>query len=114
MPDFEGLRALATGGASGIGLTTARLLNAEGATVAVLDREPFAGAENDRLHFVQAAVTDDDAVRRAVEAALAQLGGLDVLVEPDANPGAGPRRSARPRGPGLAPAPRPWPRRRPG
>jgi NAD(P)-dependent dehydrogenase (short-subunit alcohol dehydrogenase family) len=80
MPDFEGLRALVTGGASGIGLTTARLLIAEGATVAVLDREPFAGAENDHLHFVQADVTDDDAVRRAVDAAVAQLGGLDVLV----------------------------------
>jgi NAD(P)-dependent dehydrogenase (short-subunit alcohol dehydrogenase family) len=80
MPNFEGLRALVTGGASGIGLTTARLLTAEGATVAILDREPFADTQHDQLHFVQADVTDDAAVRSAVEAAIAQLGGLDVLV----------------------------------
>jgi NAD(P)-dependent dehydrogenase (short-subunit alcohol dehydrogenase family) len=72
MPDFEGLRALVTGEASGIGLTTARLLAAEGATVSVLDREPFADAEYDHPHFVRADVTDDAAVRRAVEAAIAQ------------------------------------------
>src|SRR5947207_3414813 len=33
---------------------------------------------------------------------------------PNVNRGAGPRRSARPRWPGLAPDLRPWPRRRPG
>ena len=80
MPGFEGLRAVVTGGASGIGLTTARLLAAEGATVAVLDREPLADAEHDHLRFVQADVADDTAVRRAVEAAISQLGGLDIVV----------------------------------
>src|SRR3982074_2774906 len=80
MPVFGGLRAVVTGGASGIGLTTARLLAAEGATVAVLDREPLADAEHDHLRFVQADVADDTAVRRAVEAAISQLGGLDILV----------------------------------
>jgi len=37
-PEFGGLAALVTGGASGIGLATARLLAARGARVAVLDR----------------------------------------------------------------------------
>ncbi len=37
-PEFAGLAALVTGGASGIGLATARLLAARGARVAVLDR----------------------------------------------------------------------------
>ena len=36
--EFEGLAALVTGGASGIGLATARLLAGRGARVAVLDR----------------------------------------------------------------------------
>ncbi len=38
--DLEGLGALVTGGASGIGLATARLLAARGARVAVLDLAP--------------------------------------------------------------------------
>ena len=37
--EFAGRAALVTGGASGIGLATARLLAARGARVAVLDRE---------------------------------------------------------------------------
>lgn len=38
MNDFDGLVALVTGGASGIGAATAALLQARGARVAVLDR----------------------------------------------------------------------------
>ena len=38
-PEFAGLAALVTGGASGIGLATARLLAARGARVTVLDRD---------------------------------------------------------------------------
>jgi 2-keto-3-deoxy-L-fuconate dehydrogenase len=37
--EFDGLAALVTGGASGIGLATARLLAARGARVAILDRD---------------------------------------------------------------------------
>ena len=37
--EFEGLTALVTGGASGIGLATAQLLTARGARVAILDRD---------------------------------------------------------------------------
>lgn len=40
MTDLTGLRAVVTGGASGIGLATARALVARGATVAVLDLDP--------------------------------------------------------------------------
>lgn len=38
--ELTGLRAIVTGGASGIGLATARLLTARGARVAVLDLDP--------------------------------------------------------------------------
>ena len=39
MSDFDGLVALITGGASGIGAATAELLRDRGARVAVVDRE---------------------------------------------------------------------------
>ncbi len=74
--ELDGLRALVTGGASGIGLATARLLDARGAAVAILDVSPGGTP----FHEVRADVTDDAAVRAAVEAAAAHLGGLDILV----------------------------------
>lgn len=73
--------ALITGGASGIGAATARHLAAEGMRVAVadLDDQREAGEElADEVHgsFVAIDVTDED----AVDAAFAEVGGLDVLV----------------------------------
>jgi 2-keto-3-deoxy-L-fuconate dehydrogenase len=74
--EFTGIRAIVTGGASGIGLATARLLTERGAAVACLDLtdppEPLFG--------VRADVRDDAAVRSAVTRAVEHLGGLDVLV----------------------------------
>ncbi|QIJ65952.1 SDR family oxidoreductase [Streptomyces sp. JB150] len=78
MSDFEGLRALVTGGASGIGRATAELLAERGARVAVLDRDP--ATVRPPLLAYRADVTDDTAVRRAVSAAAEDLGGLDILV----------------------------------
>src|SRR6516164_2148553 len=76
--EFAGLAALVTGGASGIGLATARLLAARGARVAALDQVgPPAG---DGIYPVLADVTDDAAVRAAVAQAGQALGGLDILV----------------------------------
>jgi 2-keto-3-deoxy-L-fuconate dehydrogenase len=77
MSGFDGVRALVTGGASGIGLATARRLVREGAKVAVLD---VADAGPDGFPYVRADVRDDAAVRAAVTEAVAALGGLDVLV----------------------------------
>ncbi|MFF2407974.1 SDR family NAD(P)-dependent oxidoreductase [Streptomyces sp. NPDC058092] len=76
--DFEGMKALVTGGASGIGAAVATLLLARGAQVAVLDRET-AGAPAGVL-AVKADVTDDDAVREAVDRAAGELGGLHTVV----------------------------------
>ncbi|OXY89359.1 SDR family NAD(P)-dependent oxidoreductase [Streptomyces diastatochromogenes] len=78
MSDFAGLRALVTGGASGIGRATADLLAARGAQVAVLDLDP--SAVDKPLLAYRADVTDDTSVRTAVAQAAEALGGLDVLV----------------------------------
>ena len=78
--EFAGLAALVTGGASGIGLATARLLASRGARVAVLDRDQPSGDAGDGLYPVLADVTDDAAVRAAVAQAGQALGGLDILV----------------------------------
>jgi NAD(P)-dependent dehydrogenase (short-subunit alcohol dehydrogenase family) len=78
MTEFEGLVAVVTGGAGGIGAATARLLRQHGARVAVLDRT-IDGAPADVLS-VPCDVTDTMAVSMAVATVVEQLGGLDVLV----------------------------------
>ena len=83
-PEFAGLTALVTGGASGIGLATARLLAARGARVAVLDRvkagQDLDGPPGTAIYPVVADVADDAAVRAAVAEAGQALGRLDILV----------------------------------
>jgi NAD(P)-dependent dehydrogenase (short-subunit alcohol dehydrogenase family) len=76
--DLDGLAALVTGGASGIGLATARLLAQRGARVAVLDLAPE--TVDPPLMGFFADVSDDASVRAAVEGTAAALGGIDILV----------------------------------
>jgi len=78
MTGLSGLTAVVTGGASGIGLATARALAAQGAAVAVLDREP-AGVP-DPLLGLKADVSDDASVRAAMDTVATRLGGIDILV----------------------------------
>ncbi|HEY7173816.1 MAG TPA: SDR family oxidoreductase [Micromonosporaceae bacterium] len=77
-PDFDGLSAIVTGGGSGIGLATVRLLTSRGARVAALDLDPAHAAPY--AEVLRADVTDDESVRAAVADAVERLGGLDILV----------------------------------
>ncbi|WP_439681139.1 SDR family NAD(P)-dependent oxidoreductase [Embleya sp. MST-111070] len=78
MKELAGLRAIVTGGASGIGLATVDLLVERGAKVAVLDLAP--GGLPAPLFGFTADVGNDSSVRAAVAAAAESLGGLDILV----------------------------------
>ena len=86
---LAGRRILVTGAASGIGRATATLFRAEGAAVALLDRnstmlaqaaaEVGAGA-GPAVHALVADVADEAQVAEAVSDGAAALGGLDGLV----------------------------------
>jgi 3-oxoacyl-[acyl-carrier protein] reductase len=78
--ELDGIRALVTGGSSGIGLETARLLVGGGAAVAVAARHPGMTAEMIGAHAVTADLADAPGAERAVAEAVDALGGLDVLV----------------------------------
>ena len=69
--DFKGRTAIVTGGLQGIGAAIARRLEGSGATVRVWDL----AAKKDPVD-----VSDAAAVERAAAKALAELGGIDVLV----------------------------------
>jgi NAD(P)-dependent dehydrogenase (short-subunit alcohol dehydrogenase family) len=73
--------AVVTGGASGIGLATARRFASEGARVVIGDVDPTAGAAAaDAVGgtFVQVDVTSEDQVRALFDTAVSTHGGLDI------------------------------------
>src|SRR4051794_13629129 len=78
MGAVDGLTAVVTGGASGIGRATAELLVKEGALVVVLDLQSPSDMPPG-VHAVQADISDDGSVRAAVEEAVRILGGIDLL-----------------------------------
>ena len=81
---IEGISAIVTGGASGLGLATAKELASRGASVTIVDLPASAGAAvakelGDRAQFVAADITDEEQVQAAVDAAAA-VGPLRALV----------------------------------
>lgn len=77
--------ALVTGGGSGIGAATARAMAAEGAAVAVVDRDGAAAAKvaeaiGGGALALACDVTDAFAVRRAFDEVCAAFGGVDIVV----------------------------------
>jgi NAD(P)-dependent dehydrogenase (short-subunit alcohol dehydrogenase family) len=82
--NIQGLRVLVTAGAGGIGIEVARAFVREGANVFVCDVDDAALAAlattDPMLGRIRADVANRDDVARLFEAALAFLGGLDVLV----------------------------------
>jgi NAD(P)-dependent dehydrogenase (short-subunit alcohol dehydrogenase family) len=75
---LEGLVAIVTGGASGLGAAIAARLQEDGARVAVFDVNPDAAAAADLAVAVD--VTDDASVVAGVERVVEQFGRLDILV----------------------------------
>ncbi|MBX3501255.1 MAG: SDR family oxidoreductase [Alphaproteobacteria bacterium] len=80
---LQGKVAIITGAASGIGAASARLFAEEGAQVLAVDRP---GSAIDTVHTGEQAIaplscdiTDDDAPRRIIGAALDRFGGIDIL-----------------------------------
>jgi 3-oxoacyl-[acyl-carrier protein] reductase len=75
---LSGKACVVTGSTGGIGLATARLLIAEGARVVTSGRSDAPGI-GEALH-VRADLSGPDAPAALVDAAVGELGGLDVLV----------------------------------
>ena len=82
--DLASVRAVVTGGASGLGRATAGRIAAAGGRVAILDRPASAGAEVAKslanASFTPADVTSAEEVTRALDAARQQMGAINVLV----------------------------------
>jgi NAD(P)-dependent dehydrogenase (short-subunit alcohol dehydrogenase family) len=76
--EFAGLRAIVTGGASGIGAAAATQLLERGAAVAVLDLD--VASSPDGAEGIVADVRDRDSVDSAVARAAELLGGIDIVV----------------------------------
>jgi 2-keto-3-deoxy-L-fuconate dehydrogenase len=79
MNDFDGLVAVVTGGASGIGAATVSHLLERGAAVAALDRSYSAVAGSSMLE-VPCDVADSAAVRAAVDIVADTFGRIDILI----------------------------------
>jgi NAD(P)-dependent dehydrogenase (short-subunit alcohol dehydrogenase family) len=83
--NIKGKSALVSGGASGLGAATVRMLVSQGAKVVIADVNDNAGQKlgqelGSAVAFVKTDVTNTDQVRVAVAEAAAKFGGLHIAV----------------------------------
>ncbi|XP_043714738.1 secoisolariciresinol dehydrogenase-like [Telopea speciosissima] len=83
---LEGKVAVITGGASGIGASTARLFVQHGAKVVIADVQDDLGhsliqelGSDETITFVHCDVTIEDDIRNAVDTAVSKYGKLDIM-----------------------------------
>ena len=80
------IRAIVTGGVSGLGLAVAEHLVANGGRVALFDVNDDKGAAavaslgENKVRYIRTDVTDEDGVTASVEAAREFLGGIDAAI----------------------------------
>src|SRR5688500_184206 len=78
---LDGRTVLVTGGASGLGGATVDMIVAAGGRAVIVDlNAPRDSGPDDRVRFVEADVTVEADVQRAIEIAVRDLGGLHGLV----------------------------------
>jgi 3-hydroxybutyrate dehydrogenase len=86
---LQGMTAIVTGGASGIGRSLAQRFSAEGANVVIVDleraqpqsvAEEIAATTRGPILGLAADVTDEEAVGAAVTRAIREYGGIDILL----------------------------------
>lgn len=81
MPKIESMKAIITGGASGIGLATAQVLHARGAAVVMVDANANDNLPRDeRAIFLQANLANPAECEAVVAQAAEAFGGLNALV----------------------------------
>jgi len=78
-------KAVVTGGASGLGLATARRVLAAGGQVVMLDINDENGAQSagelgERAHYINANVASEESVRAAIQAANEIMNGITLVV----------------------------------
>jgi len=81
--NLQNARVLITGGSTGIGYETAKLLRAEGAEIVICSRSQEGiqkAADELGVHGIAADVSKEEDVERLFAFAIQKLGGLDVLV----------------------------------
>ena len=81
LASLYGLKAIVTGGTSGIGAAVTEQFAHHGVSVGILDLTPdSAAAASPRIHSYTVDLRDDSATNQAVRDAVRDMGGLDIVV----------------------------------